>query len=177
MQAYRPHKRVAAAHDARAEADSRAASGPLGGRDSRTLGPENPASRGKHPVGAIIACKCQGALCASIPSRRDAEEHHGVLRRSHDGGRGDWPTRAGGEPEERVSSHGRMGRALANRITLCAVEMPLIVSAALSPTRPCYLLRITAASIHEIARYINDDTIARMVTAVITMLSLKTWLP
>ena len=43
-------------------------------------------------------------------------------------------------------------------------------------------MRLTAAaspppSSHEIARYISDDTIARMVIAVITMLSLKIWLP
>jgi hypothetical protein len=33
------------------------------------------------------------------------------------------------------------------------------------------------ASTPEIARYIRDDTIARIVIAVITMLSLKIWLP
>src|SRR4051812_22467959 len=37
--------------------------------------------------------------------------------------------------------------------------------------------RITAASSHEIARYITEETIARMVMAVMTMLSLKIWLP
>jgi len=36
---------------------------------------------------------------------------------------------------------------------------------------------MTAASIQEIARYISDDTSARMVIAVMTMFSLKIWLP
>jgi hypothetical protein len=40
-----------------------------------------------------------------------------------------------------------------------------------------YRRRITAFSSHEIARYISDDTIARIVIAVITMFILKIWLP
>jgi hypothetical protein len=36
-----------------------------------------------------------------------------------------------------------------------------------------YRRRMTAASSHEIARYMKDETIARIVIAVITMLSLK----
>ena len=43
--------------------------------------------------------------------------------------------------------------------------------------RSAHRRRITAASSHEIARYISDDTIARMVIAVITMFILKIWLP
>jgi hypothetical protein len=37
--------------------------------------------------------------------------------------------------------------------------------------------RMTAASSQEIARYIRDDTIAKMVIPVITMFILKIWLP
>jgi hypothetical protein len=37
--------------------------------------------------------------------------------------------------------------------------------------------RIAAASSQEIARYINDETTARMVTATITIFTLKIWLP
>ena len=40
-----------------------------------------------------------------------------------------------------------------------------------------YRRRITALSSHEIARYISDDTIARIVIAVITMFILNIWLP
>ena len=40
-----------------------------------------------------------------------------------------------------------------------------------------YRRRITALSSHEIARYISDDTIARIVMAVITMFISKIWLP
>src|SRR6266511_4607972 len=42
---------------------------------------------------------------------------------------------------------------------------------------PSYRLRITAVSRHEIARYIRDDTMARMVIPVITMFILKIWAP
>jgi hypothetical protein len=40
-----------------------------------------------------------------------------------------------------------------------------------------YRRRITAASSQEIARYITDETMARMVIPVITMFILKIWLP
>jgi hypothetical protein len=40
-----------------------------------------------------------------------------------------------------------------------------------------YRRRITAASSHAIARYISDETSARMVIPVITMFILKIWLP
>ena len=40
-----------------------------------------------------------------------------------------------------------------------------------------YRRRITAASSHAIARYISDDTIARIVIAVITMFIFRIWLP
>ena len=43
--------------------------------------------------------------------------------------------------------------------------------------RAGYLRRITALSSQEMARYISEETIARMVIAVITMFILKIWLP
>ncbi len=40
-----------------------------------------------------------------------------------------------------------------------------------------YRRRMTAASSHEIARYITDETIARIAIEVMTMFILKIWLP
>ena len=63
---------------------------------------------------------------------------------------------------------------------------PVMQSPSLSSSSTCeppgyaaasYRRRITALSSHEIARYISDDTIARIVIAVITMFILNIWLP
>jgi hypothetical protein len=58
-------------------------------------------------------------------------------------------------------------------------DLPLELNAVgtLSGLAGIYRRRITAASSQEIARYISEDTMARMVIPVITMFILKIWHP